>query len=348
MRSSFSVISFCKLSSNAFCSLHLGGKYSDLTVVCGSKRWAVHKAILCSRSGFFDGACSNQFRESQTGLIDLSEDDEEAIEHMIHCTFRHRPDLPVRQHCHAFWSLIGAMTSRLFANIAFLFSDFYHLDYLTDEADEEPSAVFRHRQISDARRTLPKKLDLSQIQDPLLAQFAACAPSDPPTPPSERPSSPQARHDSLTPFDKAPRSPKFKTRARSGSMTSPRSASGSDTESDCEEYEEYEYETDDSNLLTHTRVYALAEKYDIPTLKELAKRKFEMAMACYYDSPEFADAIEEVYCSTIDTDRGLRDVVLQAFRSHPQLASTQDVFAVIKETPSLAFELWKVERGIPV
>ncbi|KAJ9624856.1 hypothetical protein H2203_004806 [Taxawa tesnikishii (nom. ined.)] len=294
----------------ALSTLHLGGKYSDLTVVCGSKRWAVHKAILCSRSGFFDGACSNQFRESQTGLIDLSEDDEEAIEHMIHY--------------------------------------FYHLDYLTDEADEEPSAVFRHRQISDARRTLPKKLDLSQIQDPLLAQFAACAPSDPPTPPSERPSSPQARHDSLTPFDKAPRSPKFKTRARSGSMTSPRSASGSDTESDCEEYEEYEYETDDSNLLTHTRVYALAEKYDIPTLKELAKRKFEMAMACYYDSPEFADAIEEVYCSTIDTDRGLRDVVLQAFRSHPQLASTQDVFAVIKETPSLAFELWKVERGIPV
>lgn len=124
--------------------------------------------------------------------------------------------------------------------------------------------------------------------------------------------------------------------------------------SPCDSSDEYdaeedgEYETDDSYLLAHTRVYALAEKYGIPGLKNLAKHKFERQMACYYDSPEFADAVEEVYSSTIDNDRGLRDVVLQAFRSHPQLASTQDVFAVIKRTPALAFELWKVERGLSV
>lgn len=123
-------------------------------------------------------------------------------------------------------------------------------------------------------------------------------------------------------------------------------SSGSDSDSDYDSDDEYE--TDESHLLTHTRVYALAEKFDIPALKDLARSKFEMAMACFYDSPEFADAIIEVYCSTIDTDRGLRDIVLQAFRSHPQLASTQDVYNVIKETPSLAFELWKVERGLPV
>jgi hypothetical protein len=68
-----------------------------------------------------------------------------------------------------------------------------------------------------------------------------------------------------------------------------------------------------------------------PALKDLAKSKFEMAMACYYDSPEFADAIEDVRPSTTT---GLRDVVLQAFRSHPRLASTQDVSGVIKRTPT--------------
>ena len=105
---------------------------------------------------------------------------------------------------------------------------------------------------------------------------------------------------------------------------------------------------EESHLVLHTKVYALAEKYDIPSLKQLAKSKFEMAMACFYDSSDFAEAIEEVYCSTVDSDRGLRDVVLEAFKSHPQLANTQDVYHVITETPSLAFELFKVERGIPV
>lgn len=71
--------------------LHLGGKYSDLTVTCNYRQWAVHKAILCSRSGFFDGACSNSFREADTGVIDLSEDDEDAVEQMIHCKYRCTP-----------------------------------------------------------------------------------------------------------------------------------------------------------------------------------------------------------------------------------------------------------------
>lgn len=45
----------------------------------------MHKAIICLRSGFFDGACSHAFREAESGLIDLSEDDEEAVEYMINC-----------------------------------------------------------------------------------------------------------------------------------------------------------------------------------------------------------------------------------------------------------------------
>lgn len=223
--------------------------------------------------------------------------------------------------------------------------DFYHLDYLVPEDEEETaSPVFRHR-AQEALRQRPQKLDLSHIVDPLFAQAAACAPLTPITPTESVDSLARDRHDSSV--DQSPRaaSPKGKSGLRGASAGSA-SSSGSESESDVDE--DCEYETDDSNLLTHTRVYALAEKYDIPALKTLAKRKFEMAMACFYDSPEFADAVEETYCSTIDSDRGLRDVVLQAFKSHPQLASTRDVFEVIKRTPTLAFELWKTERGIPV
>jgi len=155
------------------------------------------------------------------------------------------------------------------------------------------------------------------------------------------------RHDSRSSYFDVSVKQQSKVRAKAAdAQRYASSSSGSDTESGSDE--EDEYETDESNLLTHSRVYALAEKYDIPSLKDVARAKFEIAMACFYDSPEFADAIDEVYCTTIDTDRGLRDVVLQAFRNHPQLATTQDVFNVIKHTPSLAFELWKIERGVPI
>jgi hypothetical protein len=61
------------------------GKYSDLTIVTAQKSYPVHRALLASRSSFFEGVCNNPFRESETGVVNLTEDDAEAVEHMVHC-----------------------------------------------------------------------------------------------------------------------------------------------------------------------------------------------------------------------------------------------------------------------
>jgi hypothetical protein len=45
----------------------------------------VHRVLLATRSTFFEGACRGGFQESSTGVIDLTEDDAEAVEHMVHC-----------------------------------------------------------------------------------------------------------------------------------------------------------------------------------------------------------------------------------------------------------------------
>lgn len=207
--------------------------------------------------------------------------------------------------------------------------------------------MFRHRAYSDSRRKLPPKIDFTKIEDPLLSQaglYDTQATTSSPSSPQREASS---HHDKISCSPVATRSD-----------TPPLDA---DEGSDEEDYETTESEShlilhtqvSDISILYHSaltnvsrKVYALAEKYDIPDLKTLAKRKFEIAVACYYDAPELAEAIELVYSNTVDSDRGLRGVVLQLFKLHPLLATTQDIFAVIKETPTLALDLWKVERGL--
>lgn len=185
------------------------------------------------------------------------------------------------------------------------------------------------------RRHSSKRIDFSSFPDPLLSQAGAY--TDTPSP-----DSPESSRGSF----ELPEGKDYSRPATPESMTD--APPILDESLTAEEDNESSDAFTDAHLLLHTRVYALAEKYDIPPLKQLARAKFETALACYYDSPELAAAIDEVYHSTIDSDRGLRDIVLEAFKVHPQLAQTPDVYAVIKDTPSLALELFKVERGIPV
>jgi hypothetical protein len=47
-----------------FSALLGSGKYSDLTLTCGSRSWKVHKGVICLQSDFFAKACDGDFRVS--------------------------------------------------------------------------------------------------------------------------------------------------------------------------------------------------------------------------------------------------------------------------------------------
>jgi len=40
-------------------------KYSDVTVVCGERRWRVHKLVLCPQVSVFDKACDGDWEVRQ-------------------------------------------------------------------------------------------------------------------------------------------------------------------------------------------------------------------------------------------------------------------------------------------
>jgi hypothetical protein len=106
--------------------------------------------------------------------------------------------------------------------------------------------------------------------------------------------------------------------------------------------------TSEPNLVTHARVYALAEKYQIAGLKSLARRKFAAQVALHHLCAEFPIAMQEVYETTVEADRGLRDIVVQTFRRSPEIARRKDVGDVVKQTPELAWELFRMAWGLPV
>ncbi|EXF84622.1 BTB/POZ domain-containing protein [Colletotrichum fioriniae PJ7] len=92
-------------------------------------------------------------------------------------------------------------------------------------------------------------------------------------------------------------------------------------------------------LLLHAKVYTIAEKYAVDGLKDLAVAKFKVAAAQAWDPNDFLHAATEAYTSTIDTDRGFRDVVLEAFAVHDDLLDDDEAKTTIKSLGSLPYDL---------
>lgn len=74
----------------------------------------------------------------------------------------------------------------------------------------------------------------------------------------------------------------------------------------------------DSRMMNNVLVYAIAEKYDIPELKQLAKRKFEILACSKWPHDDFHAVIEVAFSTTPDGDMGLRRIVLDICEDHFQ------------------------------
>lgn len=91
----------------------------------------------------------------------------------------------------------------------------------------------------------------------------------------------------------------------------------------------------------HAKIYALAEKYGIPGLKELALEKFSAA-ADYISSrdyDEFALATSVIYSSTIEGDKGLRDVVVKTILANKSLLKHPAMEVTLTQINGLCYEL---------
>lgn len=74
----------------------------------------------------------------------------------------------------------------------------------------------------------------------------------------------------------------------------------------------------DPRMMNHVLVYAVADKYDIPELKKLAKCKFQTLVSSKWPHNDFREIAEAVFLTTPDEDMGLRQVVMEVCVEHFQ------------------------------
>lgn len=91
-------------------------------------------------------------------------------------------------------------------------------------------------------------------------------------------------------------------------------------------------------FVLHANVYALGERYRIHDLKALALQKFAFDATIFYNTDSFRQGARVAYNSTIDEDRGMRDVIVDTVLNRRYMLRQSSVQCLAKET-GLGFDL---------
>jgi hypothetical protein len=98
-------------------------------------------------------------------------------------------------------------------------------------------------------------------------------------------------------------------------------------------------------LLSHTRIYITADKYDVPLLKRLARENYKKVTLEKFDENLFLfmDSLRMIYDETPESDKGLRDVAIKAARDNlGDLMETEAFIELLKENPDISVDILKV------
>lgn len=95
--------------------------------------------------------------------------------------------------------------------------------------------------------------------------------------------------------------------------------------------EHKQYANGPKDLLVHAKLYAVAEKYGVAGLKDLARLKFALTCNLFWDSPDFAIAARYVHTSTVHTDKNLRDIIHDIICDHVIIVEKSDVANLIED-----------------
>lgn len=96
----------------------------------------------------------------------------------------------------------------------------------------------------------------------------------------------------------------------------------------------------DSSLLISAKVYVIADKYKLEALKEFARDKYLLVLASTWNTPAFPESACHVLENTMETDRLLRDVIVQVASKHVKdLLDRGEFVEMLKNHGDIAAEI---------
>jgi hypothetical protein len=103
-----------------------------------------------------------------------------------------------------------------------------------------------------------------------------------------------------------------------------------------------------SSFILHAKVYAMGEKYGIPSLKEAAIERFREDTHSICADDDFAEAVELAFTITPDSDSGLRDLIIQVVHNNAsQMKDNVKMKELVVSHNDLAYGLWEFTSTLP-
>jgi hypothetical protein len=99
------------------------------------------------------------------------------------------------------------------------------------------------------------------------------------------------------------------------------------------------------DMISHARVFTMAIKYGVPALKRAAINKFQGDVKLHWSHDTFPLVIEEVYNSTPEEVRELREIIARTILKNPKVLQNKEVEATIRSIDGLAFDLLKLKTN---
>jgi hypothetical protein len=100
-----------------------------------------------------------------------------------------------------------------------------------------------------------------------------------------------------------------------------------------------------SQLLTHAKIYEVAEKYDVIGLKDLSRGNFKSGCEVFWNDDAFPIAISYAFSTTVPEDAGLREMVIDTIAAHMELVHKPEIQALVAEFSDLAIGILLKKAG---